>query len=238
MHISLIQLQLISFPNLFCDPSRCANMENQQQPPQNTPLCRGNCGFYGSSATEDLCSKCFKDMIQRKQETGTTTTTSSNNNSANNSAQRLASSVSGNNMGASDASTSIPEESESGAADASTDKVEAEYIDDSHTGTKDDAKYTDESGKRPADLETASQATLTSDETPDNPSQQKKTKNRCQVCSKRVGLTGFDCRCGGLFCATHRYDNAHSCTYDYKTVGREQLRKSNPQVVSEKIQPI
>jgi len=49
-------------------------------------------------------------------------------------------------MGASDASTSIPEESESGAADASTDKVEAEYIDDSHTGTKDDAKYTDESG--------------------------------------------------------------------------------------------
>jgi len=49
-------------------------------------------------------------------------------------------------MGASDASTSIPEESESGAADASTDKVEAEYIDDSHTGTKVDAKYTDESG--------------------------------------------------------------------------------------------
>jgi len=44
--------------------------------------------------------------------------------------------------------------------------------------------------KRPVDLETASQATLTSDETPDNPSQQKKTKNRCQVCSKRVGLTG------------------------------------------------
>uniref|UniRef100_A0A1I8BVC9 A20-type domain-containing protein n=1 Tax=Meloidogyne hapla TaxID=6305 RepID=A0A1I8BVC9_MELHA len=177
-------------------------MENQQQPPQNTPLCRGNCGFYGSSATEDLCSKCFKDMIQRKQETGTTTTTSINN-SANNATQRL-SSASGN-MGASDASTSIPEESESGAADASTDKTESEYNDDCHKGTEDDDKHADESGTRPEDLKTASQATLTSDEAPDKASQQKKPKNRCQVCNKRVGLTGFDCRCGGLFCATHRY---------------------------------
>lgn len=25
------------------------------------------------------------------------------------------------------------------------------------------------------------------------------------------------------------YDNAHNCTFDYKTTGREELRKSNPQ---------
>ena len=29
-------------------------------------------------------------------------------------------------------------------------------------------------------------------------------KNRCQECRKKVGLTGFPCRCGGLFCGLHR----------------------------------
>ena len=33
----------------------------------------------------------------------------------------------------------------------------------------------------------------------------KKKKNRCLKCNKKVGLTGFPCRCGGLFCSLHRY---------------------------------
>merc|ERR1711892_793480 len=32
----------------------------------------------------------------------------------------------------------------------------------------------------------------------------KKKKNRCIACKKKVGLTGFPCRCGGLFCSIHR----------------------------------
>ncbi|KAK2990845.1 hypothetical protein RJ640_016163 [Escallonia rubra] len=32
----------------------------------------------------------------------------------------------------------------------------------------------------------------------------KKTVNRCSGCCKKVGLTGFRCRCGELFCAEHR----------------------------------
>jgi hypothetical protein len=59
--------------------------------------------------------------------------------------------------------------------------------------------------------------------------------NRCGSCRKRVGLTGFQCRCGHLFCALHRYSDKHSCTYDYKAAGQEAIAKANPLVVAEKV---
>jgi len=66
----------------------------------------------------------------------------------------------------------------------------------------------------------------------------KKKSNRCLMCRKKVGLTGFECRCGGLFCSTHRYSDKHECTFDYRQHGAEQIRKNNPIVVSEKITKI
>lgn len=65
-----------------------------------------------------------------------------------------------------------------------------------------------------------------------------KKRNRCYSCRKKVGLTGFECRCGGLFCGLHRYSDKHNCTFDYKADGREQLTKANPVVVGEKIKKI
>merc|ERR1719237_837900 len=32
---------------------------------------------------------------------------------------------------------------------------------------------------------------------------------------KKLGLTGFTCRCGGLFCSIHRYSDKHQCDFDY-----------------------
>ena len=62
----------------------------------------------------------------------------------------------------------------------------------------------------------------------------KPKKNRCHTCSKKVGLLGFKCRCGGEFCPTHRYSDKHDCTFDYKTYGREILAKANQKCVAEK----
>ncbi|KAL6894223.1 hypothetical protein ACP4OV_008321 [Aristida adscensionis] len=64
------------------------------------------------------------------------------------------------------------------------------------------------------------------------------TANRCVSCRKKVGLTGFRCRCGGTFCGMHRYSDAHSCGFDYKAAGREQIAKQNPVVVAAKIAKI
>ncbi|XP_010067883.2 zinc finger A20 and AN1 domain-containing stress-associated protein 5 [Eucalyptus grandis] len=59
--------------------------------------------------------------------------------------------------------------------------------------------------------------------------------NRCSGCRKRVGLTGFRCRCGELFCAEHRYSDRHDCSYDYKAAGREAIARENPVVKAAKI---
>lgn len=63
----------------------------------------------------------------------------------------------------------------------------------------------------------------------------KPKKKRCGVCKKKIGLTGFECRCGLMFCPLHRYADQHGCTFDYAKAGKDQLRKDNPVVQDDKI---
>eukprot|EP00246_Nothoceros_aenigmaticus_P005283 TRINITY_DN1720_c0_g1_i1.p2 TRINITY_DN1720_c0_g1~~TRINITY_DN1720_c0_g1_i1.p2 ORF type:complete len:179 (-),score=23.88 TRINITY_DN1720_c0_g1_i1:1091-1627(-) len=70
------------------------------------------------------------------------------------------------------------------------------------------------------------------------PSQPQQQPNRCFSCKKRVGLTGFKCRCGNTFCSLHRYSDKHACSYDYKTAGRDAIAKANPVVKADKIEKI
>ncbi|XP_019442982.1 PREDICTED: zinc finger A20 and AN1 domain-containing stress-associated protein 6 isoform X2 [Lupinus angustifolius] len=62
--------------------------------------------------------------------------------------------------------------------------------------------------------------------------------NRCASCRKRVGLTGFKCRCGVTFCGTHRYPEKHECSFDFKTVGREEIARANPVIKAVKLERI
>ncbi|XP_028258488.1 AN1-type zinc finger protein 6 isoform X1 [Parambassis ranga] len=66
----------------------------------------------------------------------------------------------------------------------------------------------------------------------------KAKKNRCFTCRKKVGLIGFDCRCGNMFCSMHRYSDVHNCTFNYQAEAAEKIRKENPVIVAEKIQKI
>jgi len=63
---------------------------------------------------------------------------------------------------------------------------------------------------------------------------------RCNVssCRKKLGLTGFKCRCGYSFCGTHRYAESHECKFDYKTFERLKIADNNPLVQAAKIQKI
>ncbi|XP_050230576.1 zinc finger A20 and AN1 domain-containing stress-associated protein 4 [Mercurialis annua] len=68
--------------------------------------------------------------------------------------------------------------------------------------------------------------------------EQKQQPNRCYICRKRVGLTGFRCRCESMFCGTHRYPEKHDCTFDFKKIGREEIARANPLVLAEKLHKI
>jgi hypothetical protein len=61
---------------------------------------------------------------------------------------------------------------------------------------------------------------------------------RCFACNKRVGLTGFKCRCEYTFCATHRHANKHECAFDWKGMGRETVAKANQKVVADKMEKV
>jgi hypothetical protein len=63
----------------------------------------------------------------------------------------------------------------------------------------------------------------------------KREVSRCSGCRRKVGLTGFRCRCGDLFCSDHRYSDRHDCSYDYKAAGREAIARENPVVKAAKI---
>lgn len=61
--------------------------------------------------------------------------------------------------------------------------------------------------------------------------------NRCSGagCRRKLGLMGFRCRCGDMFCSEHRYSDRHDCSYDYKAAGREAIARENPVVKAAKI---
>jgi len=122
-------------------------------------LCIQGCGFFGSSSTENMCSKCYKDHLVKLKLQATPAT----------------------------------------PVDDQTAKVEAA------------GSQTDAGESKPA---------------------------RCLSCRKRIGLTGFKCRCGNTYCGLHRYPEEHGCSFDYKTQGREELEKANPAIKPKKVEKL
>lgn len=87
--------------------------------------------------------------------------------------------------------------------------------------------------------ETSPKSSEVSPKEPEVSTPPKKKHPRCATCNKKTGLaSSYTCRCGGNFCATHRYAEAHDCAHDYKTEGRQLLERSNPLIQAAKLQKI
>ncbi|KAF1782716.1 Zinc finger, A20-type [Phytophthora cactorum] len=85
--------------------------------------------------------------------------------------------------------------------------------------------------KTPAAVETADNNSAALKEEPTEKPLEKlvqKNKKRCWECKKKVGLTALECRCGYVFCNSHRFEDQHNCSFDFKAADRAELARRNP----------
>ncbi|XP_062924808.1 AN1-type zinc finger protein 5-like isoform X2 [Mobula hypostoma] len=205
-----------------------AQETNQTQVPM---LCTTGCGFYGNPRTNGMCSVCYKEHLQRQQNGGRMSPLGASSTSSSSDFTQVQRSESFNSEDAS-INTTVKSRSVSGSALPVTQQMTEMSISQEKKDAEIEVTEPVVAEASPSVPETMSRE----EEKPVDVPRPK--KNRCFQCRKKVGLAGFDCRCGNLFCGIHRYSDKHNCPYDYKAEAAMKIRKENPVIVAEKIQRI
>jgi len=181
-------------------------------------LCKNGCGFFSGIDSKGFCSVCYKKYLKKEAAENSEVGEADDTTSA-----VLA------QLSLEEAPAKVnPEEVEASLAEVATAPVVAEVK----------AEAVVEDHDQPSSSSTDGAAAAVTIEKDEEPKETKKKKNRCFSCKKKLGLTGFSCRCGRLFCAVHRYSDKHECNFDYKAMGEKEISEANPLIVAAKVAKI
>ncbi|KAG0483525.1 hypothetical protein HPP92_011609 [Vanilla planifolia] len=164
-------------------------MAEEQRCQEGHRPCANNCGFCGSPATMDFCSKCYRDLRLKEEQ-------------ASSAIIAVEKSL-------------LPLSSSSSSASVADPGHPSSFLANSTAATAEPSKRAVGAEDRPT-----------------------AAPGRCTECRKRVGLTGFRCRCELTFCGAHRYPEQHRCSFDFKAAGREAIARANPVVKASKLDKI
>ncbi|KAG9347328.1 hypothetical protein JZ751_004895 [Albula glossodonta] len=194
----------------------------RSKPPSLPPRCP--CGFWGSSKTMNLCSKCFAD-IQKKQPDEDCAPDTAPSTSSSQSAVFCSDMSSSSSQSLSLVPVSCDQPSAEGTGPTLPSTQEGVSCTDTAQGTLSTPT------KRPCDSasESESEASPQKRARPDSEGagggQKQRSRRRCHRCQTKLELVQQElgsCRCGYVFCMLHRLPEQHDCLFDHLGRGREE----------------
>ncbi|KAH7442208.1 hypothetical protein KP509_03G076800 [Ceratopteris richardii] len=218
-------------------------------------LCVENCGFYGTPENDGRCSACSMKVCISKG-TSSTRPVSESDGRCLPSSSCGSLILSRSTLDATPVPAAEYEEPSLSFKFSTSDanSYELPFSPLSLTSTDSDAERYElpcsslrskfsVSDARPYEPSSRSQPSTSASDAKDFPSApicaSDRTKpNRCFSRRGRVGLTGFKCRCGNIFCSVHRYSEEHNCTFDYKAKAKKEIAANNQVIKPTKIHKI